>query len=180
MTKSSLVLCLISICIPFQMISQEKEIPVVNSLLVYASGYSFGIVVPQGWSGNTKKAEKYGSHVIFHPSKQDLKESTSLIQIADYKKSNEKSQVDLEAHLLSTHQNTTTKEKTLTIQHQRYNCCGKLLFKEGEFYRYTIYVNPGEGYKTGLAITMNLKREASKEELDAMKRIVSSLRMLKG
>ena len=50
-----------------------------------------------------------------------------------------------------------------------------------EFYQYTVYVNPGTKYKSGLSVGMNIsKRAATEEELKKFREIISSLLMLKG
>ena len=72
------------------------------------------------------------------------------------------------------------KIKDIQITHKDYQCFSKVVLMNGKFTQYLSYINPGEKYKNGFSVSMNIKkREANINELDTFKKIIESLQMIK-
>jgi hypothetical protein len=154
----------------------------MNDLIVYGDDFIFSVKEPDGWTGDIDNAKQYYSNIIFYKSKEDLDKGGALIQVYNFSKQDEKTNKDLEYDVKGYKDKyKELKQKDLLVTHKEYKCYSKTVYVENDFYQYTVYVNPGTKYKSGLSVSMNLsKRPATDDELKAFKEIVASLTMLKG
>ncbi|CAN0509903.1 unnamed protein product, partial [Scytosiphon promiscuus] len=75
---------------------------------------------------------------------------------------------------------TDLKEKDIQIVHKDYQCYSKIVLVENKFTQYISYINPGEKYKKGFSVSMNIsERAATEDERQAFEKIIESLWMLK-
>ena len=168
--------------ISFKTFGQMGDTSKMSSLMVYGDDFMFTVKEPGGWIGDIDNAEKYYSNIIFYKSKADIDNGGALIQVYNFKKTDEETHNDLEYDIKSYRDKyANLKEKDLSVSHKEYKCYSKTVYVENNFYQYLVYVNPGAKYKSGLSVAMNIsKRPATEEELKAFNEIITSLVMLKG
>ncbi len=153
----------------------------MNSLIVYGDDFTFMVKEPDNWIGDIDNASKYYSNIIFYKSLEDLNSGGTLIQVLVFKKHDENTIEDLKYDVNSNKEKyKNLEEKELIVKHENFKCFSKLVYKENNFYQYISYINPGEKFKNGLSVSMNIsKREATEKELQAYKSIIESLWFIK-
>ena len=151
-------------------------------IIIYGNDFSFSLKEPTGWTGDIKTASKYGANIIFYQSKNDLTNGGALIQAYAFAKQDENTVEDLKYDIGSykkTYPNL--KEDSFKAIHKDYNTFSKLIYIKDDFYQYITYINPGNKFKKGVTVAMNVsKKSATEKELIAYRAIVSSLIMLNG
>lgn len=154
----------------------------MNSLMVYGDDFMFSVKEPDGWIGDIDNAKQYYSNIIFYKSKEDLDKGGALIQVYNFHKQDEKTEKDLEYDIKSYKDKyKNLKQQDLVVGHKEYKCYSKTVYVENDFYQYTVYVNTGTKYKSGISVSMNISRKPATEyELKAFKEIIASLTMFKG
>jgi len=175
-------LLLILVLTTFDSFGQTKDTSKKDNLVVYGDGFMFSVKEPTGWIGDIDVAKEYSANIVFYKTKSDLKSVGTLIQAYNFGKQDEKTEKDLEYDVKGYQDKyKSLKQQDLVVNHKDYKCFSKLVYVEGSFYQYIVYVNPGSKYKSGVSIAMNIsKRQATEEELNAFKQIVASLIMFKG
>jgi|APGre2960657468_1045069.scaffolds.fasta_scaffold67740_2 hypothetical protein len=161
---------------------QTSDTSKMDNLMVYGDGFIFSVKEPNGWTGDIDIAKDYFSNIVFYTSKDDIKKGGALIQVYSFSKQDEKTEKDLE-YDIKTYKDKykNLKQQDFLVSHKEYKCFSKLAYVDKEFYQYTVYVNPGSKFKTGVSIAMNIsKQPATEQELQAFIQIISSLIMLKG
>jgi len=158
---------------------QSADSMKMSSLMVYGDSFTFGVKEPDGWTGDIDNAKDYYANIIFYKSKEDVNNGGALVQIQIFKKSDEKTEKDLEYDIKSyENKYKDLKKDKLSVSHKEYKCYSKLVYVADKFYQYTVYVNPGPKYKNGLSVAMNIsKRAATDDELKAFQTIIGSLAM---
>jgi len=153
-----------------------------KNLIVYGKDFSFGVKEPEGWKGDIDHAADYNSNIIFYKSKEDLDNGGALVQVYNFSKQDEKTEEDLKYDIKSYEDKyQDLKKEDLKVSHKEYKCYSKMVYVKNKFYQYTVYVNPGVKYKSGVSVAMNIsKRPATEDELKAFREIIASLVMLKG
>lgn len=161
---------------------QTSDTSKVDNLMVYGDGFIFSVNEPVGWTGDIDIAKDYYSNIVFYTSKDDIKKGGALIQVYSFNKQDEKTEKDLEYDIKSYKDKyKNLKQQDFLVSHKEYKCFSKLVYVDEEFYQYTVYVNPGPKFKTGVSMAMNISnRPATEQELQAFRQIISSLIMLKG
>lgn len=161
---------------------QTSEIEKMSDLIIYGDEFLFGVNEPDGWKSDIENANEYFSNVIFYKSDENIKNAIALIQVANFIKHDENTERDLRYDIKTyKHQYKKLEQQDFFVGHEEYKCYSKLMYVEEEFYQYTVYVNPGSKFKSGLSVAMNIsKRPATENELNAFKQIIASLTMLKG
>ena len=161
---------------------QTKDTSKMEVLMVYGDSFIFSIKEPNGWIGDTKMAKKYYSKIVFYTSISDFNNGGALIQVLNFYKQDEQTENDLIYDINSYKKDyKNLLEQELMVEHKDYKCFSKLIYVTNSFYQYIVYVNPGQKYKSGITVSMNIsKRPAREDELKAFREIVSSLIMIKG
>ena len=161
---------------------QTKDTSKMDVLMVYGDSFIFSVKEPDGWTGDTKIAHKYYSNIVFYKSIADFNKGGALVQVYNFKKHDEQTENDLIYDINGYKKKYTNLiEQELIVGHKDYKCFSKVIYVPDKFYQYIVYVNPGQKYKSGISISMNIsKREATEEELKAFREIISSLVMMKG
>jgi len=160
---------------------QETDSTKMNTLMVYGDDFLFKVKEPDNWIGDIDNAAKYYSNIVFYKSIDDLNNGGALIQVLVFKKQDENTIEDLKYDLVNYKKKyKDLKIKDIQITHKDYQCFSKVVLMNGKFTQYISYINPGEEYKNGFSVSMNIqKREANINELDAFKKIIESLQMIK-
>lgn len=163
-------------------LGQSADTTKISSLIVYGDSFVFGVKKPTSWKGDIEIAKDFSSNIIFYKNKSDLKNGGALIQISIFSKQDEETEEDLKYDISRyTDKYTDLKEQNLLISHGKYKCFSKMVYVEKNFYQYIVYINPGEKFKNGLSVAMNIsKRAATEEELQTFRDIIFSLVILKG
>lgn len=161
---------------------QTSDTATMNTLMVYSDGFAFSVKEPDSWIGDMDNAKQFYSSIIFYKSKEELKNGGAVIQVYSFSKRDEHTEKDLEYDIKSYREKyKNLKQQDLFVSHKDYKCYGKTVYVKHNFYQYTVYVNPGGKYKSGLSVSMNVsKRPATGDELKAFKEIIASLIMFKG
>lgn len=177
------IFCILFIFIAYSATAAIPDSAAPKNVLISGNGFSFTLKQPAGWICNTQKAEEYMANAILYVNEDSIKTGGALVQLSVFLKPDEFTEKDLEENI-STYKNeySNLKETNIdSIVHPTYRTYGKLEYVPDDFYQYIIYLNPGQQFKYGFSVGMNIyKRPANNEELDAIKLIVSSLHMLKG
>jgi hypothetical protein len=162
--------------------AQTSDTSKMDNLMIYGDGFMFSVKEPVGWTGDIDIAKDYYSNIVFYTSKDDIKKGGALIQVYSFSKQDEKTEKDLEYDIKSYKDKyKNLKQQDFLVFHKDYKCFSKLAYVDKDFYQYTVYVNPGPKFKTGVSNAMNIsKRPANEQELQAFRQIISSLIMLKG
>ena len=150
--------------------------------MVYGDSFIFSVKEPSGWTGDTKIAKKYYSNIVFYKSKSDFKNGGALIQVLNFNKLDEQTENDLIYDINSSKKDyKNIFEQELIVEHKDYKCFSKLIYVPDKFYQYLVYINPGQIYKSGISVSMDIsKRPATEDELKAFREIISSLILMKG
>ncbi len=162
--------------------AQDKQPPKMDNIVVYGEGFEFAVKEPVGWIGDMDNAEQFQANLIFYKSKEDLANGGAIVQLTIFKKQDEKTEDDL-AYDIEGYQKEykDLKQQDISISHKEYKCYSKLVYAEGKFYQYLVYINCGVKFKKGISVAMNIsKRQASEEELKTFRDIIASLVMLIG
>ncbi|MDR3680668.1 MAG: hypothetical protein P4L41_11945 [Flavipsychrobacter sp.] len=154
----------------------------LKNVVITGNGFIFALKEPAGWECNTKTAEQYQANAILYANEDSIKSGGALVQLAVFLKQDEFTDKDLEENISSyRNEYSNLKEADTDIKHPTYRSYGKLEYVPSDFYQYIVFINPGQQYKYGFSVAMNIyKRPATTEELDAFKEIVSTLKMIKG
>jgi len=181
-TCKNLFLLLIIGLNTFTICGQTNDNEKMSGLIIYGDGFMFSVDEPDGWKGDIENANEYFSNVIFFKSDEGLKNAIALIQVSIFTKHDEKTEKDLRFDVETYKQKyTNLKQQDFSVTHVEYKCYSKLMYVEEEFYQYTVYINPGTKFKSGLSVAMNIpKRPATENELKTFQQIITSLKMLKG
>jgi len=160
--------------------AQADKDTAFSSILVAADSCMFGVKEPKGYHGDVEQAQAYYANIIFYKSAEDVKNGGALIQVYAYSKTDEQTDKDLASDVKRYETKyPKLKKQDLSSAHPTYKTYAKLVYVEGDFYQYTVYLNPGPKYKKGLSVSMNIsKRKANGEELKAFQTIISSLMMM--
>jgi len=179
---SRIILLLILFLTSLDSFEQTKKAPKKDNLVVYGEKFMFSVKEPSGWIGDIDIAKEYSANIVFYKTLSDLKNGGALIQVYNFKKTDEKTENDLEYDIKEyKDENKNLKQQNLVVYHKEYKCFSKLVYVDKNFYQYIVYVNPGSKYKSGVSIAMNIsKRQATEEELSAFKLIIASIIMMKG
>jgi hypothetical protein len=163
-------------------LGQTKDTSKMDVLMVYGDSFMFSVKEPSGWTGDTKIAAKYYSNIVFYKSKSDFKNGGALIQVLNFNKQDEQTENDLIYDINSYKKDyKNLLEQELIVEHKDYKCFSKLIYVADNFYQYIVYINPGQKFKSGITVSMNIsKRPATEDELKAFREIISSLIMTKG
>jgi hypothetical protein len=155
--------------------SQNKD----SSMLVFGDDFTLRVKEPDGWTGDIENARKYGANIIFYKSPK-LKNDEPLVQVLAFEKHDEQTNKDLEADIASYKKDyPKAKLQDFDAKHKNYKCFSKLVYVDKNFYQYIVYINPGQKFKTGLSVAMNVSgRQATQEELRSLLSIISSLVIL--
>lgn len=159
---------------------QSNEIKNDRNLIVYGDGFIFGLTEPVGWKGDIANAREFYSNIIFYKNDEVLENASAIIQVSSFGKQDEKTNKDLQYDINSYQQQyKNLKLQKFSAIHKEYKCYSKMMYVENEFYQYTVYVNPGPEYSSGLSVAMNIQKRAATEiELSAFQQIIASLAML--
>lgn len=149
--------------------------------MVYGENFTFSLKEPKGWIGSIDSAAAYYSNIIFFKNLQDLKNGGAMVQVLSFTKQDENTDKDLEYDVNKYKQQyDSLKIEDFKVIHKDYKCYSNLIYVNNQFYQYIVYINPGEKFKNGVSVSMNLaKNRASKRELEAFKTIISSLWVIK-
>jgi hypothetical protein len=156
--------------------AQEK----LNSLIVMFTGGTFGVREPSGWTGDTTNAGEVSANVIFFPKSEGWPKTRAFIyvQVSDQKGE------DLPADLASDKANYKKRYpkivfKDISVAHSKYSTIASGFFLPGEFTEYVVYISPGKTKRVKFAAILNVTgREATDQELAALREVVSSLVLL--
>lgn len=164
-------------------IGQDVFCKEIDSLMVYGEDFTFFVDEPEEWQGDIKRAKEYKCNIIFYKSWNDLQQGGPVVQVTVYTKKDEDILKDLLydiSQYRKSYSNLKEKEEDgLKNVHKKYQFVSKLVFVENSFFQYIVYLNPGTSFKDGLSVAMNIaKRPATKDELRAFKKIISSLEIL--
>lgn len=153
-----------------------------GEFMVSGEGFLFSLKEPAGWIGDKAIAKEHFSDIVFYTNKDDIKKDGTLIQVYSFDKKDERTELDLEGAILDykdVYENL--QQKDFLVAHKTYKCFSKLAYMDKHFYLYTVYVNPGPKFKTGVVVEMHLlERPANEQELQAFRQIIASIIMLKG
>lgn len=154
--------------------------PKLDSLLVYGQGFAFSVKEPDGWIGDTEHAGMYQANALFYPKAQDWNDTDGLIRVRIGDKSDENVEEDLAADMNGyRQQHPNIQFRELAVTHPKYRVYPKVFLVPNEFYEYVAYVNPSPKSKYLFSVAMNKrKREATKNELDALGKVIASLESL--
>lgn len=164
-----------------KLFGQTTDSTKMKSLIVYGDDFSFSVKEPNNWIGDIDNASKYYSNIVFYKSIKDLNNGGALIQVLIFKKQDENTIEDLKYDVDKYKKKyTDIKEKDIQIVHKDYQCFSKIVLVEKKFTQYISYINPGEKYKNGFSVSMNIsKRDATEDERQAFEKIIESLWMMK-
>jgi hypothetical protein len=152
----------------------------LDSVIVYGDHFIFIAKVPDGWLADTEHAEVYHANALFYliGSRWDNPEGVIRVRVGN--KTDEKTDEDLAADMEGyKKQYPGVQFKDITTPHPKYHVYPKLFFVPNDFYEYVAYVNPGPQFPFLFSVSMNIaKKEATKDELTAFTRVISSLEMM--
>jgi len=148
--------------------------------MVYGKGFAFWVKEPQGWVGDIQNSSRFHANIIFYKKSETAKNAKALIRVLVAQKVDENTKLDLECDMKgykSKYRNI--KFKDINVTHPTYKTFPKLFFVPDTFYEYVVYINPGKKFTLLLSVSMNKqKKEATKEELETFRNIVSSIVMM--
>ena len=152
----------------------------LDSLMVYGEGFAFGVKEPKGWVGDIQNSSKFHANIIFYKKSKTAENAKALIRILVAGKADENTKADLEYDMEGYKSKySKVKFKDIDISHPTYKTFPKLFFVPNTFFEYVVYINPGKGIPQLYSVSMNKqKEEATKEELEAFRNIVSSILMI--
>jgi hypothetical protein len=155
---------------------QEK----LDRLLVFGTGFAFGVKEPAGWQGDTDSAAAIDANILFVKRGESLRRFTALIYIRVNDKTEEDLSGDLKAEMGSYKREHPEAEfREMAAAHPGYAVVAKLFVLPGKSFDYVAYVNPGKGKPLMFTVAMKVpKREASAEELAVYQAVLSSLVLL--
>lgn len=155
-----------------------------KTLLVYGDGFKYSIEVPEGWRADTAvSSDLYVNVAIYEAGKEeDPVYGRTVIQIYTFKKENESLKEDLKIDLNNLmEENKNLELEEFIVNSGDFKCFSKLAFVKDKLYQYLIYLDPGKKFPSAVSVTMNTgKKRASDSEFKALRKIASSLKMLKG
>jgi hypothetical protein len=151
-----------------------------DRLVVYGSGFSFGVKEPAGWQGDTKNARSIEGNVLFCKKGESLQRFSALIYVRVNDKVDEDLSADLMADIKGYKQEHRDAEfRDMTATHPSYQVFPKVFVIPGKSFEYVAYVNPGQGKRVMFSVAMNVpKREATADELAAYQAVLASLVLL--
>jgi hypothetical protein len=172
------IILFISITILVAAPLQEK----MKALVVYGSGFVFGVTEPENWTGDTENAGRFQANIIFYPIGQAWSSPDVVIRVRINKKVDENTVEDLSFDMEGYRNRFPQIQfEDIEISHPKYRSFPKLFFVENNFYEYVTYVNPGEAYWYTFSVALTTqKKRAEKNVLEAYKEVVASLLAISG
>jgi len=152
-----------------------------DNLIVYGENFTFSVKEPPNWKGDIDRAAEFYSNIIFYQNEELIEKGGALIQTLVFKKQDENTIEDLKYDISSYEKDyPNLKQEEMIVNHKEYKCFSKLVYVENSFYQYITYINPGDSFKYGLSVAMNIsKRRALDNEIEAYKLIIESLWIIK-
>ena len=153
--------------------------PRPGGLLVYGADFVFAVTEPQGWTGDTSNAEKWGCNALFYP-KGEVPENATLIRVNVARKSgddvSEALKVDMERYK---GRYPEVQFKNIDVAHADYRSFAKLFLSPGQFSEYVAYLDPGAKTRHLLSVAMSKSRaEANSAEMKAYRAVIRSVVLL--
>jgi len=154
----------------------------MKALVVYGSGFVFGVMEPENWRGDTENAGSCGDNIIFYPIGQAWNSPDAVIRVRINEKVDENTAEDLSFDMEGYRNRFPQIQfEDIDVPHPKYRSFPKLFFVESNFYEYVTYVNPGEAYWYTFSVALNTqKKRAEKDVLEAYKEVVASLLAISG
>ena len=156
--------------------------PKLDRLMVYGTGFAFGVKEPTGWHGDTDNASKYAANILFYRRGESHGSAKALIRVRVGNKTDENTAEDL-AYDMKGYKEKYPKIEFVELQvsHPSYAVFAKLFTLPKKFCEYVVYINPGPENSHLLSASMNTgKQPATEAELAAFREVIESLSMLSG
>lgn len=152
----------------------------LDAVLVYGDNFIFGAKQPEGWVVDTEHSGAYQANALFYAQGNKWDNPEGMIRVRVGTKVDERTEEDLAADMDGYRkQHPGVQFKDLAVTHQKYRVHPKLFFVPNEFYEYVAYVNPGPQSVFLFSASMNkARKEATKGELAAFAKVISSLEMM--
>ena len=166
-------------CVMGSTLSATGE-PLAKSLIVYGERFSFSVREPSGWIADIEGAASMGANIVFAPKESASNSRTPLLRVRVSGKVDENTRADLE-HDMQEYRSRfpNVQFADVEVAHSSYAVFSKLFFIPGQWYEYVAYLNPGSSVPRIFSVSLNLqKRAATDAELEAFRRVASSLQFL--
>jgi len=127
-----------------------------------------------------EEATRLGANAVFIRKGETLDKAGATIRVRVNKKTDEHIEEDMKADVEQYRsQYPGVKFKDLQLENKGSKVLAKIFYKEGSFFEYVAYLNPGPSVTQMFSSSMNVsKRDANSSELGAYKAVVSSLHFL--
>ena len=154
--------------------------PTRDALIVYGEHFSFTVSQPQGWTGDTTHAERFGANIVFHRSSETADNARALIRVRIDTKVDENTAADLKDDMAGYRKQYPDVEfQKVSVSHPTYPVFSKIFVVSGSFYEYVVYLNPGSKVPYLFSVSMNKQtNRATSDELAAFQQVVASIYFL--
>jgi hypothetical protein len=153
-------------------------------LPVSGDGFKYTIEVPEGWSADTTASSELYVNIALYETgvEEDPVYGRTLIQVYTFKKENPTPKEDLKIDIDNLMQENKKLElEDFILSVGDFKCYNRLAFVKETLYQYLAYLDPGKKYSSAVSVSMNTGRKrASDSEMKALRRIVASVKMIKG
>jgi hypothetical protein len=166
-----------------QIFGQENDTTSINKIVINVDEFSYSIKVPEDWVADTSVSNGTFTNITLYERTPDPFYEKPVIQVYAFKKENATLREDLNSDIMNFREEYKKKEEEedFTISCGGFTCYNKLLFVKDSVYQYVIYADPGKKYKSAISVSMNTsKRKATDSQLKALRKVVASIKMLKG
>jgi len=149
-----------------------------DGLIVYGDNFSFTVIEPTNWIGDTSNAAKMHANIIFYEKQPS--ENAAIIRVRVNSKVDENTKEDL-LHDMRQYRAKYPKVvfEDVPVTHPQYSIFPKLFYIPDDFYEYVAYINPGADVDKMFSVSMSIqKRRATKDDFGAYKKVIESLLFL--
>lgn len=155
--------------------------PKMNALMVYGKDFMFGVIEPDGWTGDTSdRATGRQVNIVFFPRDKASKSKNVNVRIRVNSKVDENTIEDLNADIAGYRKKfPKLMLEELPVEHPKWKTYSKLLFVPDSFYEYVAYLNPGPQSRLMFSVALSKTgARASEAELKAFEEILRSISLL--